>query len=226
MPPPDIQFSSHDEFPLEADGTCGPYVYFSRYMPESIFKVIAENTNLYSVQSTLQNVNTTADEIRKLFRMHILMGVVHLPRVRLYWDTMMKVPLISETMTEKHFFKLRNNLHIVAEDSGFNSNDRLWKVRPFLELIRKRCLELAVEQGCSIDEQMIPFKGQLSIKRYVKGKPSPWGVKVYARCGRSGLLYDFAVYQGENTIPAELKKRLRSLFGCRLASFQKNSFWV
>ncbi|KAL1485319.1 hypothetical protein MTO96_032035 [Rhipicephalus appendiculatus] len=80
----------------------------------------------------------------------------------------MKVPLISETMTEKRFFKLRNNLHIVAENSDFRSEDCLWKVHPFLELIRKRCLELAVEEECSIDEQMIPFKGQLSIKQYVK----------------------------------------------------------
>ncbi|KAH7959422.1 hypothetical protein HPB49_010999 [Dermacentor silvarum] len=43
----------------------------------------------------------------------------------------MKVSLISETMTEKCFFKLRNNLHIVAEDSGFDSEDRLWKLRPY-----------------------------------------------------------------------------------------------
>lgn len=121
---------------------CTPYTYFSRYVPESTFKVIAENKNQYSVKTTLHNVNTTANEVRKLFGMHILMGVIHLPRVMLYWNPMMKVSLISETMTEKPFFKLRNNLHIVAEDSGFDSEDRLWKVRPFLELIRKRCLEL------------------------------------------------------------------------------------
>ncbi|KAH8020992.1 hypothetical protein HPB51_011359 [Rhipicephalus microplus] len=129
-------------------------------------RVIAENTNQYSVKTTRHNVNTTATEMRKLFGMHILMGVVHLPRVRLYWNPMMKVPLISETMTKKRFFKLRNNLHIVPEDSGFDSEDRLWKVRPFLELIRKRCLELALEPECSVDEQMTPFKGQLSIKHY------------------------------------------------------------
>lgn len=58
----------------------------------------------------------------------------------------MKVPPISETMMEKSFFKLRNSLHIVAEDSDFPSEDRLWKVCPFLDLIQKRCFELAVEQ--------------------------------------------------------------------------------
>lgn len=97
-------------------------------------------------------------------------------------------------------------MNIVPEDSGFDSGDRLWKVGPFLELIRKRCLEQALEQECSVDEQMIPFKGQLSIKQYVKGKPSPWGIKVVALCGSSGLLHDFAIYQGENTIPVDLKK--------------------
>ncbi|KAL3193667.1 hypothetical protein MRX96_017009 [Rhipicephalus microplus] len=205
-PPSDIDFSGPNECPPEADETCAPYTYFSRYVPESIFRVITENTNQYSVKTTLHNVNTTATEMRKLFCMHILMGVVHLPRVRLYWNPMMKVSLISETMTEKRFLKLRNNLHIVLEHSGFDSEDRLRKVRPFLELIRNRCLELALEQECSVDEQIIPFKGQLSTKQYVKGKPSPWGIKVFDLCGSSGLLYDFAIYQGENTIPADLNK--------------------
>lgn len=205
-PPPNIDFSGHGDCLPEPDETCTPHTYFSRYVPESIFKCMAEQTNLYSVQETHNNVNTTADEIRKLFGIHILMGVIALPRVRLYWDPIMKVPLISETMSEKRFFKLRNTLHIAAEAPGEQNDDRLWKVRPFLDQIRQRCLELAIEQESSIDEQMIPFKGQLSIKQYVKGKPTPWGIKVFALCGRSGLLYDFAVYQGENTIPAELKK--------------------
>nr|XP_037291023.1 piggyBac transposable element-derived protein 3-like [Rhipicephalus microplus] len=205
-PSSDIDFSGHNECPPEAVETCTPYTHFLRYGPESIFRVIAEHTNQYSVKTTLHNVNTTATEMRKLFGMHILMGVVHLPRVRLYWNPMIKVPLISKTMTEKRFFKLRNNLHIVLEDSGLDRKDRLWKGRPFLRLIRKRCLKLPLEQECSLDEQMTPFKGQLSIKQYVKGKPSLWGIKVFALCGSSGLLYDFAIYQGENTIPADLKK--------------------
>ncbi|KAH6948602.1 hypothetical protein HPB50_025223 [Hyalomma asiaticum] len=141
VPPSDTDFSGHNECPPEADVTCTPYMYFSRYVPESTFKVIAENTNQHSVKTTLHNMNTTANELRKQFGMHILMGVIHLPRVRLYWNPVMKVSLIRETMTEKCFFKLRNNLHIVAEDSGFDSENRLWKVGPFLELVRKRCLD-------------------------------------------------------------------------------------
>ncbi|XP_040061350.1 piggyBac transposable element-derived protein 3 [Ixodes scapularis] len=143
--------------------------------------------------------------MRKLFGMHILIGVMSLPHVRLYWDRLMRVPMISETMSEKRFFKLRNNLHATVDEPS-DCQDRLWKVRPLLDQIRARCLELQLEEECSIDEQMIPFKGNLSIKQYVKGKPTPWGIKVFALCGRSGMLYDFIVYQGENTIPNSLKK--------------------
>nr|CAI5851207.1 unnamed protein product [Callosobruchus analis] len=46
---------------------------------------------------------------------------------------------------------------------------------------------------------MIPFKGTLSIKQYIKSKPSPWGIKSFLLCGSSGLVYDFVVYQGKTT---------------------------
>jgi hypothetical protein len=57
-----------------------------------------------------------------------------------------------------------------------NESDRFWKVRPLYNAIKKRCNELSLETNLSIDEQMIPFKGQINIKQYVKGKPCPWGI--------------------------------------------------
>ena len=45
---------------------------------------------------------------------------------------------------------------------------------------------------------MVPYKGKFSsITQYIKGKPHPWGFKVWARCDGSGLLHDFDVYQGK-----------------------------
>ncbi|GFN90793.1 PiggyBac transposable element-derived protein 4 [Plakobranchus ocellatus] len=49
---------------------------------------------------------------------------------------------------------------------------------------------------------MIPFKGKFSgIRQYIRGKPNPWGLKVWARCGLSGIIYDFDIYQGKSTNP-------------------------
>lgn len=43
---------------------------------------------------------------------------------------------------------------------------------------------------------MVNFKGKSTIKQYIRGKPNPWGFKLWGRAGISGFLYDFDVYQG------------------------------
>ncbi|XP_035765939.1 piggyBac transposable element-derived protein 3 [Neolamprologus brichardi] len=64
-------------------------------------------------------------------------------------------------------------------------------------MFRKQCLDIVPEEYNSVDEQMVPFKGTHSpITQYVKGKPHPWGLKIWARCSSSGMLHDFVVYQG------------------------------
>lgn len=72
------------------------------------------------------------------------------------------------------FFQLRNNLHIIDNNSIPRDNtDRLIEVRPLYDSVRKRCLE----QTISVDEQIVPFRGKLEIKQYVKGKPE-WGIYI------------------------------------------------
>ncbi|KRZ50731.1 hypothetical protein T02_9965, partial [Trichinella nativa] len=49
----------------------------------------------------------------------------------------------------------------------------------------------------SIDEEIIPYKGRNKLKQYIPKKPKKWGIKVNARTGMSGLLYDFCFYEGK-----------------------------
>lgn len=76
-------------------------------------------------------------------------------------------------------------------------DDKIWKIRPWIDQFHTQCLKVTPEEHNAIDEMMIPFKGSFSgIKQYMKGKPHKWGFKIWARAGQSGLLYDFDVYQG------------------------------
>ncbi len=85
-----------------------------------------------------------------------------------------------------------------------------FKVRTLYECIRKRCLQLQLEEELCVDEQIVPFRGKLSVLQYIKGKPTPWGVKIYFLCGKSGLAYDFLIYQGATT---ELSERSKKVLG-------------
>jgi len=105
-------------------------------------------------------------------------------------------------MSRNRFLSILSNLHFVnnlAATSTQTQGDKLWKIRPWLPKFRKNCLKVVPEEFNSIDEQMVPFKGKFSsIKQYMRNKPNKWGFKIWCRCGISGLLYDFDIYQGSS----------------------------
>ena len=105
---------------------------------------------------------------------------------------------------ETDFFQLRNMLHLVNNlEIPPNNKDKMYKVRPIFDAVRRKCQSLDVEKHICVDEQIVPFKGRHSAKQYIRGKPSPWGIKLFFLCGKSGLAYDFLIYQGSST---EFKK--------------------
>lgn len=75
----------------------------------------------------------------------------------------------------------------------------MYKIRPVIEQVRRRLHQLPLEENLCVDEQIIPFKGKFTGLQYIKGKPCPWGIKVFFLCGKSGLSYEFIVYQGSTT---------------------------
>ena len=82
-------------------------------------------------------------------------------------------------------------------ECGSNDLDRLYKVRPLLDHVLSNCRAVPQEECQSIDEQLIPTKSRSSLRLYLPKKPHKWGIKVWARCGVSGLVYDFDVYTGK-----------------------------
>ncbi|KAI4464225.1 transposase is4 [Holotrichia oblita] len=122
-----------------------------------------------------------------------------------------QIPSGPNAMARDRFFKLRKHLHFVnVHERPPENTDRLWKVRPLYDVLRNRMSELTLETALCVDEQMIPFKGRLNIKQYVKAKPNPWGFKLFALCGTSGIMYDFVIYQGSTT---ELNPDQQDVFG-------------
>jgi hypothetical protein len=75
----------------------------------------------------------------------------------------------------------------------------LYKVRALLDLISPRFdSEYNIHQECAIDEAMIPYKGRLAIKQYIKNKPTKWGIKSFVLAdATNGYVKRFQIYCGK-----------------------------
>ena len=176
-----------------------PLDYFDSYIDDDILDVMADMTNRHHLQQTGATLHTSTVEVNKWIGMSIMMGCMNLKRIRLYWQRSTRVPSIANCMTRNRFFKLRNHLTVVDNNSVSDDDkaaDRMWKVRPFIERVRKTCLKLEKDQDVCIDEQMISFTGRCPARQYVPRKPSPTGLKNFVLAGASGIVYDFSLYRG------------------------------
>jgi len=100
-------------------------------------------------------------------------------------------------MSRNRFKKVKAFLHFNDNSKALGKNDssydRLYKIRPLLQMLRENCLTVPPEEINSVDEQIIPFKGKSSLRRYLPKKPKKWGFKIFSRNGQSGYCYDIEI---------------------------------
>ena len=133
------------------------------------------------------------------------MGLKKLPALPDYWSTtsLLGCPELVYRWPYRKFRGMLTCLHLnnnrtmlPLTDSNF---DRLHKIRPVLEMIRKNCLEqYCPSRYSSIDEAMVGFKGRVGFKQYLPMKPTKRSYKIWCRAdSRNGYLCDFRVYTGK-----------------------------
>jgi len=118
---PAVDTSTNDvEMELEPELCVGtPISYFRKYIPHTLFESAAHFTNLYAMQEYFKPakvkknpdgnqeppkqkkmpVSVSAQEIGVCFALHMLMGVLRLPRVRMYWGHNLNIRIFIDNMT-------------------------------------------------------------------------------------------------------------------------------
>ncbi|GFS65012.1 piggyBac transposable element-derived protein 3 [Nephila pilipes] len=136
------------------------------------------------------------------------MGVLQMPQVRIYWSKTCNVPTIAENVNRNRFFELRNTLHFVDKNNITESQkrDKLSLARTILEVFKNASLTLPRTEDLSIDEQMMPFSGRCPIRQYLPSKPNPVRLKKLVLAAPDGLVLDFLIYTGADTVPVEDKQ--------------------
>lgn len=156
----------------EPDDDLSPLTFHNKYMNDELIEEFVKFTNLYASQQGETNFKeTTLNEMKAFFGLEIAMGCLKFPRISMFWHKSLGINLFLNAMSKKRFSQLRHRLHIVDNQKiPTNCEDKFRKTRPFIEAVRKRCLEVDRDDFVCIDEQVIPFTGCSSIKQYIKGR--------------------------------------------------------
>ena len=177
--------------------------FFKMFWDNSKTEILVDQTNLYSVQSTGKSINTSFNEMEQFIGIRMLMSIVKLPSYQMHWATETKYAPVADIMPISRFKKLRQYLHAnnnALKDVGINKTNKVFKVQPILDAVRNNCIKTEPEEYHSIDKQIIPAKTKCSrIRQYNPKKPVKWGFKTFVSAGKSGIIYDFFLYQGGST---------------------------
>ena len=113
---------------------------------------------------TLQWKPSTSEEMLKFLGIIIEMGLVQMTEIEYYWSKskLFGSEVIQNTMSRDRFELLLKFFRSSNNQEGHADQDRLFKLRPLLDLFRARFKSIYVPGSViSIDEAMVPWKGRL-----------------------------------------------------------------
>ena len=85
------------------------------------------------------------------------MAIVRMSQYEMYWSPEFRYDRVRCAMTLKRYKLIRRFIHAndnTNKRSPENVNDKLFKVRPLLDLVRSNCVKVKKEQCRSNDEQI------------------------------------------------------------------------
>ena len=91
-----------------------PREYFDLIFDKLLYEIFAEQTNLYSVETTGKSVNTNKGEIEQFIGILVQMGIMKYPQYRMYWSPESRLTLIANSMPLQRFKNLKRFFHIVS----------------------------------------------------------------------------------------------------------------
>lgn len=145
----------------------------------------------------------TVPELKAYYGILLLMEVMKFDRDELYWSQSTKHWIIGsyigEIMPRDRFIQIKRYLHF-SDDRNQEQCDKLHKVRFMLNNLRVSFQrEYTPHKEISVDEAMVPFKGRLGMKQYMKDKPVKFGIKLWVAADAvSAYCYNFEVYVGKD----------------------------
>ncbi|GFN83839.1 PiggyBac transposable element-derived protein 3 [Plakobranchus ocellatus] len=177
-----------------------PYMYFKDLITDAMIDNVSTQSNFYGLSKSDIELKTTNKEIEIFIGLYLRMGLMKAHCVRAYWAFETRYPPVADEMPRNRFEILARHIHFcenTAISEERKKDDKIWKVRSWVEGFRGNLEKIPPAQNQSVDEIMVAFKGRSGIKQYLRNKPRKWGFKLWAGAGCDGILHDFDIYRGK-----------------------------
>ncbi|CAF4947421.1 unnamed protein product [Pieris macdunnoughi] len=188
-----------------------PDKYYGLLVPEEIFKMIAEQTNLFASQNITAKQTkpgsrshswkpTNMTEIKKFLGLILYMGIVKLPKLAYYWskDKILGQNFPSTVMSRNRFELLLQYLHF-SDNLTADRNDRISKIRPIIDALNATFQKYyAPKEDICVDESQVPYRGRIIFRQYNKSKRHKYGMKLFKLCTIPGYTCKLHLYSGKN----------------------------
>ncbi len=84
---------------------------------------------------------------------------------------------------------------------GTDEYECLHRIRPLYDSLRVACKAVYhPDKNLSVDERIVATKARISLKQYIKNKPTKWGIKLFVLCDSNGYTVDFNIYTGKSSV--------------------------
>ncbi|XP_045778520.1 piggyBac transposable element-derived protein 4-like [Maniola jurtina] len=198
------------------DDAVTPEDYYNLFVTNDIIAKMVVETNNYAQKilagSQLKPksrvrawITTNLDEMKKFLGVIMVMGLVKLPHINDYWSrkSIYRNQYVVSAIKRDRFLLILKFWHFSQEDP--DDKNKLSKIKDVFSMLLQRFQTVLIPgKYLVIDETMIPWRGRLKFRQYLKAKSHKYGVKLYKLCTPDGYTFNVNVYTGKGDNGREL----------------------